>query len=68
MRVTARLCSLRISTYLNTYSRMSQSTSALSNQSLKTTPEQPEETTQKSLTSNKQGNSMAVYYKFSQTC
>ncbi len=63
MRVTARLCSLRISTYQNTYSRMSQSPSALSNQSLKTTPEQPEETTQKSLTSNKQGNSMAVYYE-----
>ena len=42
---------------------MSQSPSALSNQSLKTTPEQPEETTQKSLTSNEQGNSMAVYYE-----
>ena len=42
---------------------MSQSPSALSNQSLKTTPEQPEETTQKSPTSNEQGNSMAVYYE-----
>ncbi len=67
MRVTARLCSLRISTYQNTYSRMSQSPSALSNQSLKTTPEQKEETTQKGLTSNDRGNSMAVYYKLQRT-
>ena len=42
---------------------MSQSPSALSNQSLKTTPEQNEETTPKSPTSNEQGNSMAVYYQ-----
>ena len=40
---------------------MSQSPSALSNQSLKTTS--TEETTQSSPTSNEQGNSMAVYYE-----
>lgn len=42
---------------------MSQSPSALSNQSLKTTPEQTEETTQQSPTSDGQGNSMTVYYQ-----
>lgn len=43
---------------------MSQSPSALSNQSLKTTPEQTEETTQKGPTSDdEQGNSMTVYYE-----
>ncbi len=63
MRVTARLCRFRISTYQNTYRRMSQSPSALSNQSLETTPEPKEETTQKSPTSTEQGNSMAVYYQ-----
>ncbi|ELS04697.1 ATP synthase I chain [Xenococcus sp. PCC 7305] len=43
---------------------MSQSPSALSNQSLETTPEQTEETTRQSLTSDdEQGNSMTVYYE-----
>ncbi len=46
---------------------MSQSPSALSNQSLETTPKQKEETTQKSLTSTEQGNSMAVYYQLQRT-
>jgi len=45
---------------------MSQSPSALSNQSLKTTPEKKEEKTQPSPTSNEQGNSMAVYYELRQ--
>ena len=35
----------------------------MSNQSLETTPEQKEGTTQQGLTSNEQGNSMAVYYE-----
>lgn len=43
---------------------MSQSPSALSNQSLKTTS--TEEKTQPSPTSNEQGNSMAVYYELQQ--
>ncbi len=45
---------------------MSQSPSALSNQSLKTTSTATEETTQKSSTPPEQGNSMAVYYKLQQ--
>ena len=43
---------------------MSQSPSAFSNQSLKTTS--TEEKTQPSPTSNEQGNSMAVYYELQQ--
>lgn len=38
----------------------------MSNQSLETTPEQTEETTQQSPTSDGQGNSMAVYYELRQ--
>ena len=47
---------------------MSQSpTSALSNQSHKTTPNQEEKLTQESSSSNEQGNSMSDYYQLQRT-